>query len=392
MAYSNQVEKFDDLCDRLRVNFSKYSTFIDYFRNNWLNIKHLWVECFREKQMNLGERTNNRIESLNCHLKELGNYTDSLLECYHSLMTSFYYFEQQKSFKRHIEKLRVPLFKRSDISEVNRYEPLINESVTQSNADYIVKQMNMAFKDLNFSFEKLNDNTYSIECDAHRPTKTTLNSCECFRFVNKNLPCFHLFALRKFLEVELFEKSLIPAQFDKNIYFQSSSLASPIEKMQVKSPVKSYSHISTSKFSKARIETDRLANVMSKSGQRTFDSQLSLVKNLTEAFAEKKEVTIMTSDVYLSSESSKDTDVSVSSKSSSLPPIIRPGTQDTLSIRPQHRERFVGRPSTQTAIGKTRSRPKPSLRIRKDKNLIITPLGSTAIKKPKIEINICDEV
>jgi hypothetical protein len=101
----------------------------------------------------------------------------------------------------------------------------------------------------------------------------------------------------------------------------------------------------------------------------------------------------MTSDVHLSPESSsEDTDVSTSSKSSSLPPIIRPGTSDTLNIRPQHRERFVGRPSTQTAIGKTRSRPKPSLRIRKDKNLIITPLGSTAIKKPKIEINICDEV
>ncbi len=55
MAYSNQIEKFDELRDRLRVNFSKYSTFIDYFRNNWLNIKYLWVECVREKQMNLGE-------------------------------------------------------------------------------------------------------------------------------------------------------------------------------------------------------------------------------------------------------------------------------------------------------------------------------------------------
>jgi len=125
MAYSNQIEKFDVLYNRMRENFSKYSVFIDYFEKNWLNIKEMWVECYRERQLNLGEKTNNRIESLNCHLKELGNYTDSLLKCYHSLMTSFSYFEQQKSFKLHIKKFRVPLFKRSDMPEVNRYEPLM---------------------------------------------------------------------------------------------------------------------------------------------------------------------------------------------------------------------------------------------------------------------------
>jgi len=38
-------------------------------KENWLNIKEMWVECYRERQLNLGEKTNNRIESLNCHLK-----------------------------------------------------------------------------------------------------------------------------------------------------------------------------------------------------------------------------------------------------------------------------------------------------------------------------------
>jgi hypothetical protein len=57
--------------------------------------------------------------------------------------------------------------------------------------------------------------------------------------------------------------------------------------LQVRSPAKSYPHVSTSKFSIARIETDRLAKIMSKSGQKTFDSQLNVVKNLAEAFAEK---------------------------------------------------------------------------------------------------------
>jgi hypothetical protein len=208
---------------------------------------------------------------------------------------------------------------------------------------------------------------------------------------------------------------MIPAQYDKNVYFQSTSLASPISKLQVRSPAKSYSHVSTSKFSIARIETDRLANIMSKSGQKTFDSRLNVVKNLAEAFAEKKDVRILTSNVNLSSESSdedtivsssakssplppisraqtsKSLNVSSSSKSSSLPPISRTETE-TPNIRPQRRERFVGRPSTQTAIGKTRSRPKPSLCKRKNKKLTITPLGASPIKRLKNEINIADEV
>jgi hypothetical protein len=68
-----------------------------------------------------------------------------------------------------------------------------------------------------------------------------------------------------------------------------------------------------------------------------------------------------------------------------------------LNIKSRHREIFAERPSTQTVIGKTRSRPKPSLRIRKNKinkskNLTNVPNGSTAAEKPKVEIAIDDEV
>jgi hypothetical protein len=171
----------------------------------------MWAQPYREKLYNLGETTNNRIESLNSHLKELGNYSDTLLECYNSLKISHSHFEQQKSFKRHIEKHKIPLFKRSEIPEVNRFEPLINEYVTQNIADYIVKQMNLSFSDeLNFKFERLNDGSYKIECDGHRTTETTTVSCKCSRFVNTNLLCFHMVALRHFLGIDLFEKTLIP--------------------------------------------------------------------------------------------------------------------------------------------------------------------------------------
>ncbi len=186
-------------------------------------------------------------------------------------------------------------------------------------------------------------------------------------------------------------------------------MSSPIYKHRVPPPTVAYSPLSSNKFTTARIETDRLANIISKSGKKTFESQIKLVKKLIEAFADKKDVDIVPSNIQLQSESeNEEHEGSISSSSSSLPPISRPKSTETgkietktetetihsdiLNIRPQHRERFSGRPSTQTAIGKTRSRPKPSLRLRKNKNLVIVPIGPSAAKKAKTETTIDDEV
>ncbi len=184
-------------------------------------------------------------------------------------------------------------------------------------------------------------------------------------------------------------------------------MSSPIYKHRVPPPTVAYSPLSSNKFTTARIETDRLANIISKSGKKTFESQMKLVKKLIEAFADKKDVDIVPSNIQLQSESeNEEHEESFSSSSSSLPPISRPKSteivkietksetihSDILNIRPQHRERFSGRPSTQTAIGKTRRRPKPSLRLRKNKNLVIVPIGPSAAKKAKTEITIDDDV
>jgi hypothetical protein len=53
-----------------------------------------------------------------------------------------------------------------------------------------------------------------------------------------------------------------------------------------------FTSISNIKFNEARIETDRLADIISRSGQTTYKSQLSVVKNLIELYAEKKRMKI----------------------------------------------------------------------------------------------------
>jgi hypothetical protein len=365
MCYANEIEKFNELHEEFKRKFANYSVFVDYFELNWMNCVEMWAQCYRDKQFNLGETTN-RIESLNCHLKELGRYSDTLFECYKSVMSSFEHFELQKSIKKFREKFTIPLFKRSDIPEVIVYESLINETVTQNIADVIVDQMNLSFN-LEIDFEKIDENIYKIASEGHRTTKTTLVSCKCFRYVNKKLPCFHIFALRKFLSVPLFEKSMISKLFDKQNYLRTSILDSPIARLNFKEAQTKYSLISSVKFLDAKIETDKLANVISRSGQSKFKTQISVVRDLTSAFSEKKSVEIVSRSkspsISSSEDSSSDTIIT-----QEIPSVSEESVAE-INIKPQYREKFLGRPATLTAIGKSRARPKPSLRIRKNKSL-----------------------
>jgi hypothetical protein len=83
MVYSNEIDKFQRYYQKFETDFAKYTVLLDYLEANWMNCKSMWLQCYREKQFNLGETTNNRIESLKCHLKELGSFSDSLLQVVH---------------------------------------------------------------------------------------------------------------------------------------------------------------------------------------------------------------------------------------------------------------------------------------------------------------------
>lgn len=54
-----------------------------------------------------------------------------------------------------------------------------------------------------------------------------------------------------------------------------------------------YTPISSEKFNAIRIETDKLASVISKSGVSLNTDQLNIVKELTEAFANKLKIKII---------------------------------------------------------------------------------------------------
>ena len=64
---------------------SRLQSVIDYYNDNWHPIRHQWVECFKGVNFTAGERTNNRLESINAKVK-------SVCSKYASLSTFFNQF------------------------------------------------------------------------------------------------------------------------------------------------------------------------------------------------------------------------------------------------------------------------------------------------------------
>ena len=71
-------------------------------------------------------------------------------------------------------------------------------------------------------------------------------------------------------------------------------------------------------------------------------------------------------------------------KKEGSPPLVDTSTSLPSNIRPQHREKFAGRPSSLTAIGTQRKMAKPSVRTRLNRHIVIkSNIQSSPHKKLK---------
>lgn len=69
LAYAVSERQYnDDYADFLK---SCPKSVIQYYNDSWHPIRHEWVECFKGCNFTLGERTNNRLESINAKVKSV---------------------------------------------------------------------------------------------------------------------------------------------------------------------------------------------------------------------------------------------------------------------------------------------------------------------------------
>ena len=168
---------------------SRLQSVIDYYNDNWHPIRHQWVECFKGVNFTAGERTNNRLESINAKVK-------SVCSKYASLSTFFNQFFAVLSCLRN-ERDHVTLMamvkKRAGKFVPESPKQQFAEILTPYALDFVEKQLNFRKKVVIVEDEE----RHSIVSTSAGNLTVTVNSCECTFWKTMHLPCRHMFAVRE---------------------------------------------------------------------------------------------------------------------------------------------------------------------------------------------------
>lgn len=175
----------------------RISGVIQYFDQNWHNIKEQWVKCFIVKYHCFGQRTNNRLESLNQKLKTVITKYSALPAFISSLDRCIGGMCIEKDIKRAEAVMKKP----ADTSLFESHDYLYHKILTPFAFAKYKKQSNV-YKTVRF-----------VHIDAQMgvsgATQTSrviasANSCECEFFSSMGIVCKHMLAFLKTNKMELF--------------------------------------------------------------------------------------------------------------------------------------------------------------------------------------------
>ncbi|XP_036335427.1 protein FAR-RED IMPAIRED RESPONSE 1-like [Rhagoletis pomonella] len=206
LAYSESKEEYDKVYKEFRKEVP--SDVLDYYNDNWHGIIEEWV-VFSMVEGNLMNRTNNRVESINQKLKQVIQKRSSLLEFLRS------FFVYCDSHTNEIDSKAAKMFMKSKVyikrgSILEKYSNFLTDGAFEHISDEIKRH------------EYVNI-THVCEdgCLIERRGTTlqvTKDFCSCTTSASSLLPCRHLFAVRKSLDLSLYEERLCNMRWTKEYY------------------------------------------------------------------------------------------------------------------------------------------------------------------------------
>jgi zinc finger SWIM domain-containing protein 3 len=188
IAYSRSEEEYQTFYDKLS-NELPYSI-VSYFNRNWHAIRSERVSGLKDG-VNLGNRTHNRIESINDKVKFVLSHHSSLPEFAENILIAFNSLRTERDHKtvNMFQKKPVNAFDRQ--SEENKYQELL----TPYALTYVLKQMSNRV-DVELKEEDNEEHEQQWYAESTEG-KVLVNSSCCTCTFYKSIPCRHMFKLRE---------------------------------------------------------------------------------------------------------------------------------------------------------------------------------------------------
>lgn len=215
IAYAEGEERYIELYNQFKDNAPR--SVLEYFEQNWHNIRHQWVSGLQQKQgRTCGNRTNNRLESTNQKIMQVVKRHCKLEEMFDDLLKLVTSLRTERDCSAAATQLKKPL----NIKITHPAEAEYLRILTPYAFSKLKEKLNLLSK-VNI-LEETEDGILVKASEGILCVKT--DQCTCCFFIGMGLPCHHIFKCRTVKNLDLFSPHLIARRWTKVYYLENSRL------------------------------------------------------------------------------------------------------------------------------------------------------------------------
>ena len=138
LAYATSVETYSENYKKLLETCPQ--SVITYYNSNWHDIRNEWVECFKAFSFTLGERTNNRLESINGKIKSVCSRHANLSKFFDYIFSVLSTLRNERDHHTIMALVKNPVTSRNDV------EKSFSGLLTPYAFEYVRKQLSLKCK------------------------------------------------------------------------------------------------------------------------------------------------------------------------------------------------------------------------------------------------------
>ena len=290
LAHSKTAGEYEEHLDELKN--TKIRSVVDYVLENWHPIRQQWVACFKDKHLNLGETTNNRLESTFSKFRSVCSRYASLLQ----FCTEFISVLQCLREERNHHYVMTITRRQTEFEHLCKDLQEYSKTVTPYAFKFVRGQYESVAKVKVLSKKS---STVFILCGSRKRNQEELvastSHCECSFFTRMSLPCKHIFKVRELVSLPAFDETLVHKRWTMDFYLTTDRLrpALPIlhdhdhEHCVDYVPIheeKRTTLTKSQKFKRGLKIAQVLASLVSEGGMSTFKKRHEVLESLVKSW------------------------------------------------------------------------------------------------------------
>ena len=238
-----------------------------------------WVSCFKDSIFNLGEMTNNRLESANAKIKSVCSRYGTLLQFFTEMFAVLGALRNERTHQQLMGLSRLPIDMDSYEEDLRAYANILTPYAFK----HLKKQMELA-KIVTVQ-QLLPEDKIVVKSHARGQVIVTPNTCECTYPVKMGLPCRHILKARNMLKLSRFDPTLFSTRLTVEYYNRAAgksdaptSSSSNVEVVSIEKKCATLTQ--AQKFHQAMNRARTPATLASDGGMKTFKTRMADLQSL----------------------------------------------------------------------------------------------------------------